>query len=306
MSSQADSQADSLATSQQSSSITSLANRVSSWQLRTRTLHFSELPCVMGIVNVTPDSFSDGGRFFTPNTAIAHALRLEDEGADILDIGGESTRPYSQSVSSDDELRRVVPVLEALSGRVAIPISIDTSKSQVALAAIGLGAEIINDVTGLEHDPAMIEVARNSQVGVCAMHMQGTPQTMQDNPTYNDVVEDIYKYLAARDAALLAAGISANRICLDPGIGFGKTHEHNLELVQASDKFLALQRPILVGHSRKGFIGKLIGSKEANRDAGTLGITLALARRGIQVVRVHDVLATRHALITFQASGGFA
>ena len=280
--------------------------RAQSWQLRTRTLHFGDVPCVMGIVNVTPDSFSDGGRFFTPNTAIEHALRLEDEGADILDIGGESTRPYSESVAADDELRRIVPVLEALIGRVAIPISIDTSKSEVAQAAIGLGAEIINDVTGLERDPAMIHVARTSQVGVCAMHMQGTPQTMQDNPHYSDVVAEIYAYLAARDAALLAAGISPERICLDPGIGFGKTHEHNVELVQSSQKFLALGRPILVGHSRKGFIGKLIGSKVADRTAGTLGVTLALARLGVQVVRVHDVQATRHALATFNACGGLA
>ena len=280
------------------------STRAESWQLRTRKLHFGALPCVMGIVNVTPDSFSDGGHFFTPNMAIDHALRLEDEGADILDIGGESTRPYSQPVSTDDELRRVLPVIEAIASRVSIPISIDTSKSEVARAAIGLGVEIINDVTGLEHDPAMLDVARESQAGVCAMHMQGTPQTMQDNPTYADVVSEIYAYLAARDLSLLAAGIAPDRICLDPGIGFGKTHEHNLQLVQASARFLGLRRPMLIGHSRKGFIGKLIGSKEADRAAGTLGVTLALARFGIQIVRVHDVAATRHALITFQAGGG--
>ncbi len=280
--------------------------RAIQWKLRTRTLGFGELPCIMGIVNVTPDSFSDGGHYFTPNTAIEHALRLEDEGADILDFGGESTRPYSQPVTADDELRRIVPVLEALIGRLSIPVSIDTSKSEVAQAAIGLGAEIINDVTGLEHDPAMIEVAVNSRVGVCAMHMRGTPQTMQNDPTYTNVVAEIYDYLAARDAALLSAGIAPERICLDPGIGFGKTHEHNLELIRASQTFLGLNRPILVGHSRKGFIGKLIGNKEANRDAGTLGITLVLARLGIQIVRVHDVQATRHALATFEACGGFA
>lgn len=280
-------------------------NRASQWRLRTRTLEFGELPCIMGIVNVTPDSFSDGGHYFTPNTAIEHALRLEDEGADILDFGGESTRPYSQPVSSDDELRRIVPVLEALIGRITVPISIDTSKSEVARAAIGLGAEIINDVTGLEHDPEMIEVALKSQVGVCAMHMRGTPQTMQNDPTYTDVVAEIYDYLAARDATLLSAGIEPERICLDPGIGFGKTHEHNLELIRASHQFLSLNRPILVGHSRKGFIGKLIGNKDADRAAGTLGVTLVLARFGIQIVRVHDVQATRHALTTFQACGGF-
>ncbi len=289
-----------------SSELTSAVPRAGYWQLRTRTLRFTDIPCVMGIVNVTPDSFSDGGRFFTPNTAIEHALRLEDEGADILDIGGESTRPYSQPVSTDDELRRIVPVLEALTSRVAIPISIDTSKSQVAAAAIGLGAEIINDVTGLELDPAMLEVARDSNAGVCAMHMQGNPQSMQDNPQYTDVVAEIYAYLAARDRSLIAAGIAPERICLDPGIGFGKTHEHNLELVRSSHRFLALGRPILIGHSRKGFIGKLIGDKDLDRTAGTLGVTLALARAGIQILRVHDVQATRHALVTFQASGGLA
>jgi dihydropteroate synthase len=282
-----------------------MPQRASQWQLRTRTLEFGELPCIMGIVNVTPDSFSDGGHYFTPNTAIEHALRLEDEGADILDFGGESTRPYSQPVSTDDELRRIVPVLEALVGRVSIPISIDTSKSEVARAAIVLGAEIINDVTGLELDPEMIGVAGNSQVGVCAMHMRGTPQIMQNVPTYANVVAEIYDYLAARDAALLSAGIAPERICLDPGIGFGKTHEHNLELIRASGTFLRLNRPILVGHSRKGFIGRLIGNKDVDRAAGTLGVTLALARLGIQIVRVHDVQATRHALATFQACGGF-
>ena len=288
------------------SHIEPLTPRANQWKLRTRTLEFGEIPCIMGIVNVTPDSFSDGGHFFTPNTAIEHALRLEDEGADILDFGGESTRPYSQPVSTDDELSRIVPVLEALVGRLSIPISIDTSKSQVARAAIGLGAEVINDVTGLAHDPEMIGIAVTAQVGVCAMHMRDTPQTMQNDPTYANVVLEIYDYLAARDASLLAAGIAPERICLDPGIGFGKTHQHNLELIRASGKFLSLHRPILVGHSRKGFIGKLIDNKDADRAAGTLGVTLALARCGIQIVRVHDVQATRHALATFQASGGFA
>ena len=288
------------------SHIEPLTPRANQWKLRTRTLEFGEIPCIMGIVNVTPDSFSDGGHFFTPNTAIEHALRLEDEGADILDFGGESTRPYSQPVSTDDELSRIVPVLEALVGRLSIPISIDTSKSEVARAAIGLGAEIINDVTGLEHDPEMIGIAVTTQVGVCAMHMRDTPQTMQNDPTYTNVVAEIYDYLAARDAALLSAGIAPERVCLDPGIGFGKTHEHNLELIRASRTFLSLNRPLLVGHSRKGFIGNLIGNKDADRAAGTLGVTLVLARLGVQIVRVHDVQATRHALATFQACGGFA
>jgi dihydropteroate synthase len=258
----------------------------------------------MGIVNITPDSFSDGGKFYTPSSAIDHALRLEDQGANILDIGGESTRPYSLPVAADDELRRVLPVIEALVARVSIPISIDTSKSQVAEAAISLGAEIVNDVTGLEHDPAMLDVVRSTGAGVCAMHMQGNPGTMQDNPQYDDVVADIEKYLFARDQALVSGGIDPRRICLDPGIGFGKTHEHNLQLVRAAARFTQSGRVILIGHSRKGFIGKLIGNKEADRLAGAIGVSLALARQGIQVLRVHDVQATRDALITFQASGG--
>ena len=274
------------------------------WQLRTRRLAFDQGPAVMGIVNVTPDSFSDGGRFFSPTLAIDHALRLEDAGADILDIGGESTRPYSMPVDTDDELQRIVPVIERLMERVSIPLSIDTSKAVVARAAIELGVEIVNDVTGLTGDPAMPELVQESEVGVCAMHMQGTPQTMQDNPSYGDVVEDIFQYLQQRDHALLATGISPTRICLDPGIGFGKTHEHNISLLQSAERFLDLGRPILIGHSRKGFVGKLIGDKQRNRDAGTLGISLAMASKGIQVIRVHEVAATVDAIACFRASIG--
>ncbi len=271
------------------------------WKLRTRQLSFVRGPAIMGIVNVTPDSFSDGGRFFSPALAVDHALRLEDAGADILDIGGESTRPYSMPVGADDELSRIVPVIEQLANRVSIPLSIDTSKASVARAAIDLGVEIVNDVTGLTGDPEMLEVVRESSVGVCAMHMQGTPQTMQDNPSYEDVVGDIFQYLQERDAALLQAYIQPERICLDPGIGFGKTHEHNLALLQSAERFLDLGRPILIGHSRKGFVGKLIGDKQRNRDAGTLGISLAMAYKGIQVIRVHEVAATVDALACFRA-----
>lgn len=274
------------------------------WQLRSRVLEFGSLPALMAIVNVTPDSFSDGGRFFSPQAAVDQALRLEDEGAAILDIGGESTRPYSEPVEADDELRRIVPVLEALQGRVHVPISIDTSKAAVARAAVDLGAEIINDVTGLTGDPAMIEVAVNSGAGVCAMHMQGTPQTMQDNPHYDDVVQEIALYLKERDEALLQAGIQSERICLDPGIGFGKTHQHNLQLLQHCGTFHRLQRPILVGHSRKGFIAHIIGSKERDRLFGTIGVSLALAQKKIQVIRVHDIRPIKEALLLFAASGG--
>ncbi len=278
-------------------------SRCDVWQLRSRQVRFDRLPLIMGIVNVTPDSFSDGGKYFTPSQAVEQALRLEDEGADILDIGGESTRPYSTPVAADEELRRVVPVIESLADRVQVPISIDTSKSQVARAALELGAEILNDVTGLEGDPAMLPLACELEAGVCAMHMQGTPQTMQDAPAYDDVVQDIFQYLLDRDAALQAAGIAPERICLDPGIGFGKTHDHNLRLVAVCERFLETGRPILAGHSRKGFIGHLLGDKTSDRIAGSVAISLALARKGIQIIRVHDVKATRDALTCFAASG---
>lgn len=275
------------------------AERATTWRLRTSDLTFGSTPTIMGIVNVTPDSFSDGGKYYTPSQAVDHALRLEDEGADILDIGGESTRPYSDAVAEQEELFRITPVLEALQGRVSIPISIDTSKASVAEAALQLGAEIVNDVTGLEKDARMPEVAARYNAGVCAMHMQGTPQTMQDAPVYENVVEDIFQYLVDRDRKLQSAGIDPSRICLDPGIGFGKTHDHNIELLQHCQRFLELGRPILVGHSRKGFIGKLVQDKTSDRSAGSVGVSLALALRGIQVLRVHDVRATVHALRCF-------
>lgn len=274
------------------------------WKLRTCDLHFGSIPKIMGILNLTPDSFSDGGRFFTLQAAIDQAKRLEDEGADILDIGGESTRPYSQIVTAEDELSRVVPVLERLQGKVHIPISIDTTKSKVAAAAFDLGAEILNDVSGLEADPDMVELAKARQVGVCAMHMQGTPQTMQDNPVYGDVVADILGYLKARDYWLTEQGIAPERICLDPGVGFGKTHEHNLELLHRAGDFHATKRPLLIGHSRKGFIAKVLGNKDLDRCFGTVGVSLALALHRIQILRVHDVAANVQALKLFFASLG--
>lgn len=274
----------------------------SRWQLRTRSLSFDAGPLLMGIVNVTPDSFSDGGKWRERDAAVSHALQLVKDGADILDIGGESTRPYSQPVSLSEELDRVVPVIERLASETAIPISIDTSKADVASAAMAAGAEIINDVTALRGDARMLEVARSSGAGVCAMHMQGTPQTMQDNPSYGDVVKEIREYLAQTRDWLLASGIEFQRLCLDPGIGFGKTHAHNLQLVREIAKFHALGTPLLVGHSRKGFIAKLLGNPELDRDAGTLGISLYLASRGVQIIRVHEIARTRQALTTFLAA----
>jgi len=274
------------------------------WQLPTRELSFGRLPLLMGIVNVTPDSFSDGGKFFDPEVAVEQALQLVADGADLLDIGGESTRPYAEPLSADEELRRVMPVIEALAAQVAVPLSIDTSKAAVARAALEAGAEIINDVTGLTADPEMLALAAESGAGVCAMHMQGTPQTMQDDPRYGNVVEEISEYLAARRNALVAAGIAPERICLDPGIGFGKTHEHNLTLMANCWRFHELGCPLLVGHSRKGFLAKLIGDPERDRTSATVGSALSLARQGVQVVRVHDVRPVREALLAFAATGG--
>jgi len=258
----------------------------------------------MGIVNVTPDSFSDGGRFLDPSAAVDQALQLEADGAAILDIGGESTRPYSDPIDESDELRRIMPVVERLCSQAKIPISIDTSKAAIAREAVAAGCEIINDVTGLEGDRAMIPLAVQTGAGVCAMHMQGTPQTMQDAPTYDDVVADIAVYLATRRDALVAAGIDRERICLDPGVGFGKTHQHNLDLMAGCGQLHSLGRPLLVGHSRKGFLGKLLGDKSADRTAATIGASLALAQQGVQILRVHDVRPVREALLLFEATGG--
>ncbi len=268
----------------------------------------------MGVVNCTPDSFSDGGQFFAPQAAIDHARRMLDDGADIIDVGGESTRPYSTPVDADEELRRVMPIVEALgatgSASAMLPIiSIDTSKARVAREAIAAGCEIINDVTALAGDPDMLAVARDSKCGVCVMHMQGTPQTMQDDPTYTDVVADIFAYLRDRRDALVsegiaAAGIDRERICLDPGIGFGKTHQHNLTLAANCWRLHELGQPLLVGHSRKGFIAKLLGDQTKDRTAGTLGVSLSLASQGIQILRVHDITATREALLLYEATGG--
>ena len=281
------------------------------WHLRTRRLELPypggvlARPLVMGIVNVTPDSFSDGGRHADVDAAVAHGLALVADGADILDVGGESTRPFSDPVTADEEWQRVGEVVRRLAREAGVPVSIDTSKALVAARALAAGAEIVNDVTGLEGDPDMVRVAVESGAGVCAMHMQGTPQTMQVDPRYADVVGEIHDYLRDRRDALEAAGIPRDRICLDPGIGFGKTHAHNRTLVAAAGRFLDLGVPILVGHSRKGFVTKMLaaalpgGPTEADRDAATAGIACHLAAAGIQVVRVHAVGLVRAALEGF-------
>lgn len=266
------------------------------------------MPTIMGIVNVTPDSFSDGGKFSETDAAIEHALRLADEGAGILDIGGESTRPGSQPVSVEEELKRVTDVVREVCRQTDVPVSIDTSKAAVAEAAVNAGAEIINDVTGLEGDPKMTRVAKSTGAGVCVMHMQGDPQTMQDNPTYDQggVVHEISKYLKQRKSAVCAAGIKYQKICLDPGIGFGKTHRHNFDLMVSCGWFHHLSSPLLVGHSRKGFIAKIIGDKDADRTLATVGASITLALQGVQVIRVHDVREHVETLKGFEATGGLS
>jgi dihydropteroate synthase len=286
------------------------------WKLRTRRLAFRELPLLMGIINVTPDSFSDGGGFLDADAAVEHGLRLAAEGADILDIGGESTRPGAEPVDVQEELRRVMPVLGALCQKTDLPVSIDTSKALVARHAIHAGAEIINDVTALRGDPAMLRLAAETGCGLCVMHAQGTPRTMQDNPVYDDVVAEVLEYLRARRDALLAAGIEQDRIAVDPGIGFGKTTQHNVQLLANARWLHALGCPVLVGHWRKRFLADPIWGTTrylpsmpspallSDRVAGGIGVALSLARQGVQILRVHDVAAVRQSLLLFQATGG--
>ena len=276
----------------------------SSWKLRTRTLAVERIPLLMGILNVTPDSFSDGGRYFDSGRAVEHGLRLAAAGADLLDVGGESTRPGSEPVDAGEELRRVLPVIEALRRQTDVPISVDTYRAVVAERSLAAGAETVNDVTALSADPDMAALTARSGCGVCAMHMRGTPRNMQQNPLYQDVVGEVFDYLRQRRDALLAAGVEQARIALDPGIGFGKTTEHNLALLTHMGRFHALGCCLLVGPSRKRFIGDVLGDVEADRTAGTIGVALALARQGVQVLRVHDVAPVRQALLLCQACGG--
>jgi dihydropteroate synthase len=252
-------------------------------------------PKVMGIVNVTPDSFSDGGKFAATNLAVEHALKLAEEGAAILDIGGESTRPNATPVSLQQELDRVIPVIEALAKQINIPISIDTYKPAVMQAAIAAGASMINDVRALQEDGALNIVA-NSNVGVCLMHMQGMPQTMQQNPQYNDVVIDVKAFLVARLQAIIHAGCRASNILLDPGFGFGKTREHNIALLQGLESFADLGQPLLVGLSRKSVLGQVTGNDVDARLYASIAASVIAAMKGAKILRVHDVKATVEAL----------
>jgi dihydropteroate synthase len=258
-------------------------------------------PSVMGVVNVTPDSFSDGGVNFDPLDAVASARRLLAEGAAIVDIGGESTRPGAEGVSAGEELRRVVPVLEQLSGA---PVSIDTSKAEVATRALELGAELVNDVTALRGDPALADVVAGSDAYLCLMHMQGEPRTMQADPRYDDVVSEVAAFLEERLGAAVAAGIAEERICLDPGIGFGKTVEHNFELVRRLGELTALGRPVVIGFSRKSSLGKLLGDPQATTGsvAASVGAAVAAYERGATILRVHDVREHVEALAAARAA----
>ena len=249
----------------------------------------------MGIVNVTPDSFSDGGKFAATDLAIEHALILVAEGADILDIGGESTRPNATPVSLQDELYRVIPVIEALVSQVNVPISIDTYKPQVMRTAIAAGASIVNDVRALQEEGAL-QVVANSNVGVCLMHMQGTPQTMQDNPHYNDVVNDVSHFLQIRLQATIDAGVAKERILLDPGFGFGKTRVHNITLIQQLESLASFGQPLLVGLSRKSILGQMTGSDVDARLYASIAASVISAIKGAKILRVHDVKATVEAL----------
>jgi len=258
-------------------------------------------PSVMGIVNVTPDSFSDGGVNLDPTAAAATARRQLAEGAAIVDIGGESTRPGADAVGLDDELRRVVPVLEALAGDV--PVSIDTAKAEVARRALALGAELVNDVTALGGDPELAGVVADADAYVCLMHMQGEPRTMQADPRYDDVVSDVKSFLEERLAAATAAGIDEAKVCLDPGIGFGKTVEHNFELVRRLGELTALGRPIVIGFSRKSSLGRILGDPEAKTGplSASLAVAVAAYERGATIIRAHDVREHVEALTAARA-----
>ena len=245
---------------------------------------------IMGVVNVTPDSFSDGGLFLDPDAAVRHGLELDAEGAAILDIGGESTRPRAAPVSADEELRRVLPVITGLvSAGVGAQISIDTSKAIVAAEALGAGATIVNDVTALRGDPEMGSLVASTGAALCLMHMLGDPRTMQEDPRYDDVVGEVKAFLEERMDVAIAAGVPEERIILDPGIGFGKTVAHNLELLRRLDELVAIGRPVLIGTSRKSFLGRITGRDVDHRLAGTIATNVLAYTRGAQIFRVHEV-----------------
>ena len=266
------------------------------WRACNFEFRFPRPTLVMGIVNVTPDSFSDGGRFLAADAAVKHALALIAEGADLIDIGGESTRPNAAPVDEAEELRRVLPVLEALAPVVKVPLSIDTQKPGVARAALRAGASVVNDIAANRTDDALWRIVADAGAGYVAMHMQGTPQTMQREPVYADVVGDVRGFFAERLPRFRAAGIPDENVVLDVGIGFGKTLRHNLELLAALPGFRSFARPLLLGVSRKSFLGKLLGAEVEQRLPAALACASHAVAAGVQIIRVHDVLATVQAV----------
>ena len=277
----------------------SVSNRP--WRVQDRTLQFSSRPWLMGIVNATPDSFSDGGRFLQTEAAVEQALRLIAEGAQIVDIGGESTRPRAVPVPTEEELNRVVPIVAQVARQSPVLISIDTTKAAVARAALDAGAHIVNDISGLTFDPEMPAVCERANAGIVSMHIRGTPPTMQDDPRYDDVLEEVCRFLEERLVRLESCGIPRERVVVDPGIGFGKTARHNLDLLGNIARLHQLGRPVCIGHSRKRFLQKLLGRPVDERVSGTVGVSVAVALQGAEIIRVHDVAATRDAVLACQA-----
>jgi dihydropteroate synthase len=275
------------------------------WQAGGRVIVADRRPRVMGVVNVTPDSFSDGRGAVDQRDAIERGMSLVTEGADLLDVGGESSRPGAESVGVEEELARVIPVIEALAGTAGVPVSIDTTKADVAREALRAGATIINDIRAMEGDPALARLLTESDAGVVLMHMAGTPQTMQVDPRYDDVVVEVRDYLARRADWVESLGVARSRIALDPGIGFGKTHGHNLELLRNIGRFATLGCAVLVGTSRKGFLGSLTGRPVGGRMTASVVSSLAAAARGASVLRVHDVGPMVDAIKVWEAVHGW-
>jgi len=267
-------------------------------------LNFSKRTLIMGVLNITPDSFSDGGRFIKAEAAKQRAIVMQEEGADIIDVGGESSRPGSEKVSEEQELGRVLPVLKAIKDEVSVPISIDSYKPNVIEKALENGASIINDITGLQNKKIR-EIAVEGQFPVIIMHMQGTPQHMQESPTYDDVVKDIYKFFEKQTSLVIKEGLNRSKIVIDPGIGFGKTLEHNLEILRRFEEFRMLGFPTLVGTSRKSFIGALSGAEVDKRLPGTIASISAAVLKGANIVRVHDVAEAKQAIQVVDAIKGY-
>jgi dihydropteroate synthase len=259
------------------------------WKIGGKVVDLSKRGMIMGVLNVTPDSFSDGGEFFATDAGIAGGIEMASEGADIVDVGGESTRPGAEPVSVKEEMKRVIPVIEKLHAKIDIPISIDTSKSEVASAALDSGASIVNDVTAGRGDEKMLSLAAKRKAAIVLMHMQGEPRTMQKKPQYEDVVTEVADFFRQQYARALECGIDPMAIAFDPGIGFGKTQEHNLTLLKNLERLRVHDRPLVVGVSRKSFLGKLVNSSESERAAPTIALTGILRARGADILRVHDV-----------------